>query len=459
MADLFSSLNAAVRALEAQQTGLGVTGQNIANVNSPGYTRRTLTISPIPPYETWSAGGGAHVTDLRAQRDYTVERRLRLEVSAQERQETLAGVLGGIELALGQAGSSIDADLAAFFDAFATLAESPSSAVARNEVREQALALASSFRNLSGNLEVARRDADRQINSVVDDINSLVGRIAALNDTIATSGREKSLSSRDEQARLVQELSSLLDVTVLHRDDGGLDLSTGGGRPLVVGGTPYAIDRATAGPAGYLELSIGGYSIVDEVQSGRLGGLLEARDTIIPGYGTQLDELAYAVAEEVNALHTGGYDLVGNGGLDFFTFSPPVTGSSGAAAALEVNAAISADTSLIAAAGINEPGDNTVARSIAALRETRVLSGGTATLSDGWGQLVYRVGRDVRNAQAEATNRGEIVAQVEMLRDQVSGVSLDEEAAQMLRFQRAYEANARFFRLVDETLDLLMSLA
>lgn len=459
MADLFSSLNAAVRALEAQQVGLSVTGQNIANANSPGYTRRTLTISPIPPYETWSAGGGATVTGLHAQRDYIVERRLRLEVSAQMRQETLVSTLGSIETALGQAGSSIDADLAAFFDTFATLAESPSSAVARNAVRDQASTLAASFRNLSNSLEVVRHDADRQINSVVDDINSLVARIASLNDTIATSGHEKSLSSKDEQARLVQELSSLLDMTVLQREDGGVDLSTGGGRPLVVGNTSYTIDRTTTGPSGYLDLSIGGYSILSEVQSGRLGGLLEARDTIIPGYAAQLDELAFALAEEVNGLHTAGYDLQGNGGVDFFTFSQPLTGSSGAAAALQLNAAIDANTSLIAAAGISEPGDNGTARTIAALREARVLSGGTASFSDVWGQFVYRVGRDVRNAKSEAANRGEIVAQVEMLRDQVSGVSLDEEAAQMLRFQRAYEANARFFRVIDETLDLLMTLA
>jgi flagellar hook-associated protein 1 FlgK len=86
-----------------------------------------------------------------------------------------------------------------------------------------------------------------------------------------------------------------------------------------------------------------------------------------------------------------------------------------------------------------------------------VLDGGTATLSEGWGRLVYRVGRDVQSSRQESAMRQEVVSQVATLRDQVSGVSLDEEAMQMMKFQRAYEANARFFRVIDQTLDVLLN--
>jgi flagellar hook-associated protein 1 FlgK len=135
-----------------------------------------------------------------------------------------------------------------------------------------------------------------------------------------------------------------------------------------------------------------------------------------------------------------------------------LTGSTGAAAAIRLDPAIAGDASLIAASATTEAGGNTVARAIAALRDATVLEGGTATFHDAWGQLVYRVGRDVLNAQSDQSSRSEIVNQVETLRDQVSGISLDEEAAMMLRFQRAYEANARFFRVIDETLEMLMQL-
>jgi flagellar hook-associated protein 1 FlgK len=135
----------------------------------------------------------------------------------------------------------------------------------------------------------------------------------------------------------------------------------------------------------------------------------------------------------------------------------PSSGSAaGAAAAITVDAAVAADTSLIAAAGAGGPvGDNTTARDIAFLRHTRVF-GGTTTLVDAWGQLVYRAGRDAQVAKDEQRSRLDIVNQVEQLRDQVSGISLDEEAMQLMRFQRAYEANARFFRAVDMTIDTLM---
>lgn len=458
MGDLFASLTAAARALDAQRMGLDVVGQNIANVNSPGYTRRTVEFAPVPPYVRFSAGSGVDVVGVHAQRDALLERRVRVETSSERREAALADSLGVVELALGKAGTSIDSDLSAFFDAFATLSEDPTSAVARNEVQVQADGLATSFRNVAGRLDAARRDADTQIGGVVDEINSLVARVAALNETIATSTPEAALTPRDEQQLLVKQLSELVDVTVLQREDGGIDVSIGNGRPLVVGVTSYQVNGAATLAGGLTELTLGGFSITGEITSGKLGGLLEVRDVAVPAYQSQLDDLAYAVAEEVNTLHQAGYDRNGDPGGELFSFRAALTGHAGAASLIELNTAVAADPSLIAAAGIPESGDNQTARAIAQLRDQRVLGGGTATLNDAWGQIVYRVGRDVRNADAEQKSRSEIVNQVEALRDAVSGISLDEEASQMLRFQRAYEANARFFKAIDQTLDLLMQL-
>jgi len=103
-------------------------------------------------------------------------------------------------------------------------------------------------------------------------------------------------------------------------------------------------------------------------------------------------------------------------------------------------------------------GDNAAARAMAQLRDARVLDGATATLMDGWSQLAYHVGSDVRTARDSQASQAEIVRQVEALRDQASGVSLDEEAAHMLKFQRAYEANAKYFTVIDQTLTVLLSL-
>jgi flagellar hook-associated protein 1 FlgK len=458
MSDLFASLQSAARALDAQRLGLDVVGQNIANVNSPGYTRRAIDLSPIPPNTRFSAGGGVSVTDIHAQRDILIERRLRGEISLERKEAALADALGVVELSLGKAGESLDADLSAFFDAFATLAESPTSAVARNQVQDEAAKLAASFGNLASGLDRAARDADTQIGSVVEEINNLIGRIRGLNQTIASSTPEARLAPQDDQALLVRELAALADITALERADGGIDIAIGNGRPLVIGGTSYEIDKVSTGPAGFYDLSTGNFALSGEITGGKLGGLLEVRDVTIPGYQARLDELAFEVASQVNALHQTGYNQAGLVGGDVFSFSVMLTGSTGAAAAIRLDPAIAGDASLIAASATTEAGGNTVARAIAALRDATVLEGGTATFHDAWGQLVYRVGRDVLNAQSDQSSRSEIVNQVETLRDQVSGISLDEEAAMMLRFQRAYEANARFFRVIDETLEMLMQL-
>jgi len=124
-----------------------------------------------------------------------------------------------------------------------------------------------------------------------------------------------------------------------------------------------------------------------------------------------------------------------------------------------MNATVVADPSQVAAAGVaGTPGDNTQARALASLRDTKLLAGGTATFNDAWAQLVYTVGQDASSAQAEESSRGEVVRQIVNLQDSVSGVSMDEETANMMKFQRAYEANAKFFSVVNSTLDTLLSL-
>jgi flagellar hook-associated protein 1 FlgK len=196
--------------------------------------------------------------------------------------------------------------------------------------------------------------------------------------------------------------------------------------------------------------------VTASIGGGTLGGLLVVRDTYLPAYGTQLDELAFTVARQVNDVHDDGVDLNGAAGGLFFG---DLTTSAGAASAIAVNAALQAPggEALVAAAGAGGgAGDNLNARALAALRSERMLAGGSATPAEGWAQLVYSVGRDAAAAQAARASRAEVVTQIRNLQDSVSGVSLDEEAADMLRFQRAYEANAQYFRTVDDTLDVLM---
>ena len=450
---LFGMLGSTARALDAQRFGLDVVGNNLANVNTAGYTKRVLDMGAVPPSDRFSAGNGVEVLGVRSMRDRLYDQRLFDELPLEQQQAAIRDSLGLAEVALGQPGSSIDGALADFFDAFAELADAPSSTTARQQVVSEAQALAGEFSSMASRLDDAARATDAQVRSDVEQINALASQIAALNKSIGSSPATETLHLRDEQVEAIKALSGLLGMQVQPLSDGTVQVVTRTGRPLVIGEKAYPLGISSAPTTGFARITSNGVDITSEITDGHLGGLTEVRDSKIPGYVAAVDQLAYSVATQVNAVHATGFDLAGNAGGPLFAAPAAVAG---AAAGLQVSAAVAADPSRVAAAGIASPGDNQIARQLANLRDGAIVDG--ATPGAAWATLVYRVGADVNTAANEQRGRGEIVNQIELLRDSVSGISIDEEAASMMRFQRAYEANARFFTVIDETLQTLLSL-
>jgi flagellar hook-associated protein 1 len=453
MGDLISSLSLAARALSAEQAGLDVTGQNIANVNTPGYTRRTIEFAEIPPVDTFSAGNGVSVVAIRAQRDALLDAQVLHEQPSESREAAVAQSLSQVESVLGSAGSSLDEDLSKFFSAFSQLAGDPMSSVARQQVVLQAQSLATSFGDVAARLSSAQRDADAQVRSGIEQINTLAGQIASANAAMPGASATGKEALRDQLNSALGALSQIIDISVITRADGGSDVSIGNGRALVIGANTYSVGVAPMADSGFAGLTSGGAVITTEVTGGRIGGFLQVRDVLLPGYTSQLDQLANGVATAVNAAHRAGFDLNGTAGGDFFV---PPAAVAGSASSLAVSANIVATPSLIAAAGAPAPGDNTNARAIANLATTP-LPGKSANPIDAWAALVYRVGTDASTATSNQASRSDVLKQLQSLRDQVSGVSLDEEGANLIKFQRAYEANARYFSAVQASIDTLLT--
>jgi flagellar hook-associated protein 1 FlgK len=320
--------------------------------------------------------------------------------------------------------------------------------VARADVLNTADELAQSFHEMAGRLSDAQRQADTRVRSTVEEINALAEQIRSLNHSMGASGPEGRLPLQDQMTTLLRSLNNLVE-----RNDGGVDITVGSGRALVIGDETYPLEAVSQPPNGLAAVEAGGVDITSELRGGRIVGAIEARDVNIPDYLSRLDTIAYELVNQVNTLHRSGFDQLGTTNQDFFT---PLASASGAARLIEVDAAVAADSRLIAAAGVNQAGDNTVAKSLANLRDALVLEGNSATLVDSWSHLAFRVGRDTRAAIDGMKAQSDIVEQIDALRDAVSGVSLDEEAVQMIKFQRAYEANARFFSVIDRTIDTLM---
>ena len=451
MAGLFENLTVASNSLLIQRMGMDVVGQNMANINTPGYTRRSLELAELPPVDSLSAGRGVTVVDIRAMRDELVEGRLRREQSDTAHDAAMSEILEAAEAAIGLPGQALDAQLTALFDAFAALADDPTSMVARDTVLRQGRELASAFADLSRNFSAIQADADRAVRVAVADVNTITAELARLNVDIAQSSYDAE-SIRDRQGVLLTELGKLTSIAVLQRADGGVDVSLPSGRALVIGESSYPLETTADAVTA---VRLGDVDVTADFTGGRLGGLLQVRDSIIPGYVARLDELAYDLATSVNALHATGYDLDGNAAGGFFT-AP--AGVAGAASSLSVDAALLADSRRVAASATGASGDNGIARSLSALRDATIANGGTRSVHAAWSQIVYAVGGDAASARAAEHSHAQIVLQLEQMRAQVSGVSYDEEAAHLMRYQRAYEANARYFTTILDTLDALMEM-
>jgi flagellar hook-associated protein 1 len=451
-------LRIASHALDAQRFGLDVTGQNIANVNTAGYTRRSVVFAEVPPLDPWSAGGGVNVQALVAARAPLLEARLRFEQPASSREGAIADHLAVIEASLGQPGGSLDAALARFYNTYAALAQSPTSPTARQQVISEGQTLSRAFNDLATDFSNAQMNADRELRDTVSQVNALSRQIADINAGIASAGLENTEGLLDQQSLALASLSELVDVTVTHNDDGTVDVSVGSGRSLVVGPDTFALTATSTPPQGFAQIISDGAAVptdvTTEITGGKIAGLLQVRDVLVPQYITQLDQLAYGVATDVNSLATTGYDLSGTAGVNFFA---PPSGVAGAAQQMAVNGAVAADTSLVVASATTAAGNNDIARAIAALQDQPITGTSTRPV-DAWGNLVYSVAADSRAATQAKAGHEQVMQQLKNLRDQISGVSIDEEAAMLLRFQRSYEANAKFFQVTDQALDLLMSL-
>lgn len=451
---LIDALHMATRAMDAQRSGIEVAGHNISNVNTPGYARRVLDLRPGAPLSPGSAGSGVEAIGVRALRDVFIERRLLQALPAEAREAAIADGLAVVETLLGAPGGSIDGALTEFFDAFAGLADDPTSLAARQDVISRAQSLANGMRTLSTQLNAARQDADLAIRDGVDEVNRLATTIADLNQSIAqTSDGPTKAFFRDRQQAEIDRLAALIDISTIARGDGGVDVTFGNGRSLVIGSNPHLLSAVPGPPNGLVAIQNDGFTVTSEITSGRVGGALQVRDVLLPEYLTRLDTIAFEVVEEVNTLHGAGFDLDGNAGGVFFT---ALGATAGAAGAMTLDPTLAANGRRIAAASVAQPGDNQTARAIANLRDARVLDGGASTLHDSFAALVRKVGGDSRSAQLERESAQDLVTQVQNLRDAASGVSLDEEAVMMLKFQRAFEANARFFQVIDEMTELLI---
>lgn len=454
----FSSLDTALSALRYNRVAMDVASGNIANVGTEGYARRRVegvSVGAPDRPAMWSrytgSGDGVAVGGISRMVDPLLDIRARREHGNQAYLDIRQSVLERVESGIGEPGDSgVAAAMADFRAAWHDLANNPGSDAARSQVLGRAATLADALRVQARNIETEAGDQRIRVQSDVSEVNTVASDLAATNKSIAIAtlnGTDAGVLL-DRRDQLALRLSELTGAVATMRADGGFDVSVNG-VPLVVGQDAGALQIATGitptgdsdgNPITYAIAYPTGTSAVPAGMTGEIGGVTDLLTTTLPAYAAGLDAVAQQLADEVNAQHLLGFDANGTAGTAFFSYDPADPAGSLAVAIT--------DPALVAASSI--PGGGLDAGNAAALA---ALSG----VEDSYQRLVNGFGTEVASVRRLAANQQVLTSQVDSSREQLAGVSLDEEMVSMLAAQRAYEAAARVMTTVDSVLDTLIN--
>jgi flagellar hook-associated protein 1 FlgK len=456
----------ASRSLQTQMTGVEVAGQNLANVNTTGYTRQSVDIQTSPDISTalGPEGTGANAVAIQQVVNAILNGQIQSQQSTggywnaqqsalQSAQTGLDEFLNGTGSATSSSNSTTDTGLSGqlggLFNAFQAVATSPTSVAARQALVSQAQTLASTFNQVGSQLDAARTSLNTSLGNDVESANQLLSGIANLNRQISAAGFAGATPNDllDEREQDLENLSNLANITTSTGTNGTVDVSIGG-QTLVSGGqvldTLQTYDASGNGGGQLLvQTATGGVNLT--LTGGSMQGTIDARDGELATMQGGINTLASTLITQVNSVHSGGFSLTGTTGANFFNGSD--------AATITVNAALVNNPSLIQASGTaTATGDNSVALQLADLASAAQPGLNNQTFSDSYGETVASLGDSLQTANEQVANQTAVSNMLATQRSSVSGVNVDEEMTNLMSFQRAYEASAQLVTTVNTML-------
>jgi flagellar hook-associated protein 1 FlgK len=451
-------MDIAQQALMADQDALNVTANNVANQNTPGYTREVVNFQSVDAVTLsgLSVGSGVTVT-ATSQRDRVLEQRVQQQTQVEAQSGALESALQQIQNIFGLSSTSSSASATAlgtattsFFSALTALSSDPADTATRQNVLSAANALAGAFNSSANQLAQVSSSLNQQVVGDVSQVNSLTTTIASLNAQITSiSPNGDAGTLEDQRQSAIAQLSQLVGLDQISTENNGITLTTSNGAVLVSGSKSFALSTTQVGGTTHILAGLNGQDVTSNLTGGDLGGVLQARDQQLPSYQSSLDSLAFNIGTQVNQQNEQGVDLNGNPGAALFTLSPT---QSGAAASIQL---ATTDPSAIAAAA---PGEGSAGNSniLAGLSNPNVDGGQVAAqfLASFFGQI----GSDTSAASTSNSADQATLTQLTTQRDSLSGVSLDEEASNLTQYQRAYQAAAQVFNIANTVMASALNL-
>jgi flagellar hook-associated protein 1 FlgK len=465
MSGLYASLNSSVKAITAQSRGIETAGKNLANVNNPSYARQRIIYGDRGTVMTPTGAEslGLEALGVQQMRDQLLDQQVTREISLTESykaeqsayQRAQAGLGQSVDrtsgtAATGSTANGLGAALDNFFNGFQTLASNPTDDGTRLTVLQNATILTDRFQLADQRLAQVQSDLNAQVNTDVSGVNTLLSTIADLNSQIGrfeVNAPGSAVDLRDQREAKLEELSAKLPVTVVALPNGQWQLSgkdSGGASVMLV-------DQGTVqGPIAFTGTQItGGSSATSLVLSGgSIQGAITARDGAVQTVRDNLNALAQQLVTAVN----GAYNPTGTTG-DFFVASGITAGT------ISVTPSITSAT--LKASDGGSAGDNTVAVAVSRVAQQKFSTAGgdyiDGTLAGHFAHTVSTIGQALAGANARVSDQSNIQKLVQTQRDAVSGVSLDEELADLMKYQRAFQASSRVFSIVDDLLDQVVN--
>ncbi len=442
MGTISGALSSAASALTVFDRVFDTIENNITNANTPGYAEQEQSLQPLAFDPATGLGGGVAAGPLLSTRTEYLEQGVRDQQQSLGYSSQLAGDLGQVQPLFDLTSTSgVANSLNSFFNTFSQLTVNPNDEVSRQAVITAAGTLAQNINQSAAGIEQVSTNATSETTTVVSQINQLASQIASINqqfDANSQTTQDESLDSDVHNA--LETLSGLANVSVIRTAGGAYNVYLGGQTPLVLGDTVAPISTSNvSGETAILDAN--GNDVSSQITSGQLGALVQENNTTLPGYLSNLNQLAQSLADTVNTTLSNGVDSNGNAGAPLFSYDQ-------ASDAASTIAATNITSDQLAAASSTAPGGNDNAVALTQLATTPEINGFTFTQF--YGNLGAQVGSDVASAQQNQTQAQDQLTQAQAQRSAVSGVDINTEAAQLLQFQQAYTAVGKLVSVLQD---------
>ncbi|MCP4913670.1 MAG: flagellar hook-associated protein FlgK [Oligoflexia bacterium] len=474
--------------LSAAKKSLETTGHNIANVNTEGFSRQRVEQTHNTPISQSGLiqGTGTRVRAITRAHDPYIEKRLQKASSESaffgnqfEELTQIENIFNEID------GEGLNQVLNRFYNSFRELGNQPENDTIRSVVRDNANLVVNDFKRIRETLDNLARNIDHKVEGEVEDINTILKNVTSLNKKIAqleAAGDETS-DLRDQRDLAVRELSKSFKIHTYLDEKNNFNVSAVGVGTLVSGGqfqelavAGTSIKDSANGMDGAMEVYFKerpSQNMSAKIRGGKLASMIKSRNEHIKNLQDKVDNIAFEFANTVNAIHRRGFvarpveegpngevsqfDAKGaTTGINFFEV--PVT-RNGAAMNLSLSQEVSSDLgNIITGLNPNSPGDNRVAIAISKLQHERFMDDGTATLEEHYLKVIGNIGLETGKAKLDQEQSEGIKVQLETLRERTSGVNIDEETSNLVRFQHAYEASAKVMQTANEMFDTILSI-